>query len=41
MFAESKTDPAVGYALAPGPVADRIGPSIGSRQAVELGACIR
>jgi S1-C subfamily serine protease len=41
VFAESKTDPDVGYALTPGSVHDRIAPSIGARKAVGLGPCLR
>ena len=38
VFAESKTDPAVGYAMSPSVVANRIAPAIGSRGAVDVGA---
>jgi len=41
VFAESRTDPEVGYAMSPVAVADRIGPSIGSRGSVDVGPCIR
>ena len=41
VFAESRTDPEVGYAMSPVAVANRIGPSIGSRGAVDVGPCIR
>lgn len=41
VFAESRTDPAVGYAMAPSLVANRIAPAIGSRGAVDVGACLR
>ncbi len=41
VFAESRTDPEVGYALTPTAVANRIAPSIGSVGAVDLGQCIR
>jgi S1-C subfamily serine protease len=41
VFAESRTDPQVGYALTPTAVADRVAPAIGSRGAVDLGQCIR
>ena len=41
VFAESKTDPEVGYALAPRAVADRVAPAIGRTQGVALGPCIR
>ncbi|HYO42704.1 MAG TPA: MarP family serine protease [Candidatus Limnocylindrales bacterium] len=40
VFAESKTDPDVGYALTPESVADRVGPSIGSTAEVDLGPCL-
>jgi S1-C subfamily serine protease len=41
VFAESETDPAVGYALAPAPVWDAVGPAIGRTSAVDVGACVR
>ena len=41
VFAESRTDAGVGYALTPGEVADRVAPAIGSQGAVDLGQCIR
>ena len=41
VFAESKTDPSVGYALTPQSVAQRIAPLIGSRTKVSTGPCIR
>ena len=41
VFAESRTDPEVGYAMTPTAVANRIQPSIGSRGAVDVGPCIR
>jgi S1-C subfamily serine protease len=41
VFAESKTDPEVGYALTPESVAMRIDPAIGSRAAVDVGPCLR
>jgi len=41
VFAESRTDPDVGYALTPEVVAERIGPSIGSKKAVDVGPCLR
>jgi S1-C subfamily serine protease len=41
VFAESETDPAVGYALAAGPVVDAIGPAIGRSRAVDVGDCLR
>ncbi|MEI7745637.1 MAG: MarP family serine protease [Chloroflexota bacterium] len=41
VFAESKTDQSVGYALSPVSVATRIAPAVGKTGAVPLGACIR
>ena len=41
VFAESRTDDEVGYALTPSAVANRIAPAIGSRGGVDLGECIR
>ena len=41
VFAESKTDPAVGYALSPTRVAVRIAPALERTSAVATGACIR
>lgn len=41
IFAESRTDPAVGYALAPATVATRIAPAIGRDGSVSAGSCIR
>jgi S1-C subfamily serine protease len=40
VFAESRVDPAVGYALSPLEVVDRISPAIGSTDAVPAGPCI-
>jgi S1-C subfamily serine protease len=40
VFAESRTDPEIGYALAPGAVAARIKSAIGRTGAVNLGACL-
>lgn len=40
VFAESRADPAVGYALAPTDVAVRIRPAIGRTRGVSTGACI-
>jgi hypothetical protein len=40
VFAESRVDPAVGYALSPLEVLERISPSIGSTAAVPTGPCI-
>jgi uncharacterized membrane protein required for colicin V production len=41
VFAESETDPAVGYALAPGPVWDAVRPRIGATGAADVGDCLR
>ena len=41
VFAESRTDAGVGYALTPGEVADRVAPAVGSQGSVDLGPCIR
>jgi uncharacterized membrane protein required for colicin V production len=41
VFAESKTNPNVGYALTPTAVAARIAPALGRTGAVDLGPCIR
>jgi S1-C subfamily serine protease len=41
VFAEARTDDAVGYALAPAPVAIRIAPAIGRSGAVDTGDCLR
>jgi S1-C subfamily serine protease len=41
VFAESRTDPDVGYALTPATVEGRVAPAVGSRGAVDLGQCIR
>lgn len=41
VFAESRTDPDVGYALAPLPVAAAVRPAIGRTQRVDTGACAR
>ena len=41
VFAESRTDPDVGYALAPTAVAARIRPAVGRASGVDTGACIR
>ena len=40
VFAQSKVDPAVGYALAPTEVLDRLAPAIGRTAAVPTGPCI-
>jgi len=41
LFAESRTDPAIGYALTPTSVAVRVAPAIGRTSAVSLGPCTR
>src|SRR5664280_1039097 len=41
VFAESRTDASVGYALDPLAVADRVNPLLGRTAAVDTGACIR
>lgn len=41
VFAESRADPAVGYALSPTAVADRVDPAIGRTRAADVGPCIR
>lgn len=41
VFAESRTDPGVGYALDPVAVADRVNPMLGRTAAVDTGACLR
>jgi S1-C subfamily serine protease len=41
VFAESRTDTGVGYALTPGEVAERVAPAVGSQGSVDLGQCIR
>lgn len=40
VFAESRTDPSVGYALAPAAVAAAIAPALGQTAAVATGACL-
>lgn len=40
VFAQSKVDPAVGYALAPKEVLDRVAPAIGRSQPVSTGPCV-
>ncbi len=40
VFAESRTDPSVGYALAPASVAVAIAPALGRTKAVATGACL-
>jgi hypothetical protein len=41
IFAESQTQEEVGYALAPLDVAARVGPAVGSTEAVSTGDCVR
>lgn len=41
VFAESRTDPSVGYALTPTSVAARIGPALGRTGRVSVGTCLR
>jgi S1-C subfamily serine protease len=41
VFAESRTDPDVGYALTPTSVAIRIAPALGRTGAASVGGCIR
>ena len=41
VFAESRTDDEVGYALAPTPVATRVAPAIGRTSRVDTGDCVR
>jgi S1-C subfamily serine protease len=41
VFAESRVDPAVGYALSPTEVLDRVSPAIGRQQSVPSGPCVR
>ena len=41
VFAESRTDPSVGYALTPTEVSVRIAPALGRTAAVGVGACIK
>jgi S1-C subfamily serine protease len=41
VFAESRSEEDVGYALAPTPVVRRVDPAIGNRSPVSTGACIR
>ena len=41
VFAEAKSDPNVGYALAPVEVAARVMPAVGRTKAVATGACVR
>ncbi len=41
VYAEALSDPSVGYALAPGPVADRIRPALGVTATTDTGECTR
>ena len=41
VFAESRFDPAVGYALSGGEVLDRVQPAVGRQRAVPSGPCVR
>jgi hypothetical protein len=41
VFAESRTDDSVGYALTPTSVAVRVQPGIGRTAAVDTGPCLR
>ena len=41
VFAESRTDPGVGYALDPLAVADRVNPVLGRTAAADTGTCLR
>jgi uncharacterized membrane protein required for colicin V production len=41
VFAESRVDPAVGYALSPLQVFDRVAPAVGLRKAVPTGPCVK
>jgi S1-C subfamily serine protease len=41
VFAESRVDPAVGYALSPQAVLERVAPAIGRSQAISTGSCVR
>lgn len=41
VFAESRSDPGVGYALDPLAVANRVNPMLGRTTAVDTGACLR
>jgi S1-C subfamily serine protease len=41
VFAQSRSDPSVGYALAPSEVRAAIEPALGSTDAVDTGACVR
>jgi S1-C subfamily serine protease len=41
VFAESRVDPAVGYALSPLQVFDRVAPAVGLHKAVATGPCVK
>ena len=41
IFAEAKSDAAVGYALTPTEVSKRVTPALGRTRAVATGACVR
>jgi hypothetical protein len=41
VFAEARSDPTVGYALAPADVAARVQPAVGRTTAVSTGPCVR
>lgn len=41
VFAESRVDPEVGYALSPLEVFDRVAPAVGLRKAVDTGPCVK
>jgi S1-C subfamily serine protease len=41
VYAEALSDPSVGYALAPGAVADRIGPALSATSRTATGQCTR
>ena len=40
VFAESRADPEVGYALSPTAVATRVAPAVGRTGSVDVGACL-
>jgi hypothetical protein len=41
VFAESRVDPTVGYALSARQVLDRVQPAVGRQQGVPSGPCVR
>jgi S1-C subfamily serine protease len=41
VFAESRVDPTVGYALSPLQVFDRVAPAVGLKKAVATGPCVK